>query len=215
MRSTSTPRISSFPFLAVAGGEMKVQRVSEHCYANIYVAEQFLYVRFEVDVAAASSAAGRALTSGAFPGGCPPTIGIAPSSPSSARTVARSSNSATRRCSFSTTKGTRAAKTTRRRLADLPDGKRMVDFAFEAGAPENPQWYNNLMANPEVTVETGQEKFKARATELKGAWSVTSTTTSKCALMPQFGEYEAKTTGDPRRRTRSHLTCPSSTTSPA
>ena len=40
-------------------------------------------------------------------------------------------------------------------LVYLPDGDRYVIFASKAGAPTNPDWYHNLMANPDVTIEVG------------------------------------------------------------
>ena len=41
------------------------------------------------------------------------------------------------------------------------DGDRIVIIASKAGAPSNPDWYYNLVANPEVTVELGTETFQA------------------------------------------------------
>ena len=37
-------------------------------------------------------------------------------------------------------------------------------FASYAGNPKNPPWYYNLLANPEVEVEVGNDKFNATAT---------------------------------------------------
>src|SRR6266550_7438003 len=41
-------------------------------------------------------------------------------------------------------------------------------FASKGGAPSNPDWYHNLVANPEVTVEVGTETYEATATPLIG-----------------------------------------------
>ena len=49
-------------------------------------------------------------------------------------------------------------------VAYLPDGDRFVIIASKAGAPTNPDWYYNLVANPQVGVEVGTEKFQALAT---------------------------------------------------
>ncbi|MCU0491618.1 MAG: nitroreductase family deazaflavin-dependent oxidoreductase [Chloroflexaceae bacterium] len=49
-------------------------------------------------------------------------------------------------------------------LAYFADGERLVVIASKAGAPTNPDWYYNLVANPTVTVEVGTETFQARAT---------------------------------------------------
>jgi deazaflavin-dependent oxidoreductase (nitroreductase family) len=44
------------------------------------------------------------------------------------------------------------------------DGDRLLVIASFAGAPEHPVWYTNLVADPRVTVEIGDETFPARAT---------------------------------------------------
>jgi deazaflavin-dependent oxidoreductase (nitroreductase family) len=43
------------------------------------------------------------------------------------------------------------------------DGDRLVIVASKGGAPTNPAWFVNLVADPVVTVEVGVETFKARA----------------------------------------------------
>jgi deazaflavin-dependent oxidoreductase (nitroreductase family) len=47
------------------------------------------------------------------------------------------------------------------------DGRRYV-FASKAGADTNPDWYRNLVAHPEVTVEVGTESYAATAVPLTG-----------------------------------------------
>jgi deazaflavin-dependent oxidoreductase (nitroreductase family) len=54
-------------------------------------------------------------------------------------------------------------------LMYMKDGDRFLVFASKGGAPTNPAWYHNLLANPTVTVELGNETFEARATEIRGA----------------------------------------------
>ena len=49
-------------------------------------------------------------------------------------------------------------------VACMQDGDRYMVFASKGGAPTNPDWYYNLIAQPLVTVEVGTEKFQARAT---------------------------------------------------
>ncbi len=49
------------------------------------------------------------------------------------------------------------------------DGDRLVVAAANAGAPAHPDWYFNLVANPEVTIEVGSERFQARARTAEGA----------------------------------------------
>lgn len=72
------------------------------------------------------------------------------------------------------------------------EGKRYI-FASYAGAPTHPDWYHNLVANPEVTVEVGTETFAATATpvsldERDRVYPV------QAELFPNFAEYETKTT---------------------
>ena len=44
------------------------------------------------------------------------------------------------------------------------DGERLVVIASKGGSPTHPDWYHNLLAHPEVTIELGEETFRARAT---------------------------------------------------
>jgi deazaflavin-dependent oxidoreductase (nitroreductase family) len=65
-------------------------------------------------------------------------------------------------------------------------------FASKAGAPDNPDWYHNLLVRPEVEVEFGKEHFTATATPITGAERDRIYTRQK-ELMPGFADYEAKT----------------------
>jgi deazaflavin-dependent oxidoreductase (nitroreductase family) len=49
------------------------------------------------------------------------------------------------------------------------DSDRLFVIASNAGAPKDPQWYRNLLADPSVTVELPGQEFKARAMPLEGA----------------------------------------------
>ena len=49
------------------------------------------------------------------------------------------------------------------------DGDRVLVIASNVGAPKHPQWYLNLLANPRVTVEIGDEAYPALATPTAGA----------------------------------------------
>ena len=73
------------------------------------------------------------------------------------------------------------------------DGDRYVIAASKGGAPSNPGWYHNLVANPRVTIETGGETFSATATVADGAkrdelWQ------RHAEQLPQFRDYPTKTT---------------------
>jgi deazaflavin-dependent oxidoreductase (nitroreductase family) len=75
----------------------------------------------------------------------------------------------------------------------LPDGERMVIFASKAGAPTNPAWYHNLVANPTATVELGTESFQARARIASGGERA-ELYNRQAELRPQFADYAEKTT---------------------
>ncbi|WP_433438863.1 nitroreductase/quinone reductase family protein [Nonomuraea sp. CA-141351] len=66
---------------------------------------------------------------------------------------------------------TTGAKSGRRRTNPavyLRDGERVLVFASNAGADAHPAWYHNVLANPRVIVELGEERFAARAAPLEG-----------------------------------------------
>jgi deazaflavin-dependent oxidoreductase (nitroreductase family) len=48
------------------------------------------------------------------------------------------------------------------------DNDRYVLIASMGGAPVDPQWYRNMVANPEVVVEVGTEQFDATVAEVTG-----------------------------------------------
>jgi deazaflavin-dependent oxidoreductase (nitroreductase family) len=75
----------------------------------------------------------------------------------------------------------------------LPDGDRMVIFASKAGAPTNPAWYHNLLANPSATVEVGSETLDVDATVTSGE-ERERLFERQAEAFPQFAEYAEKTT---------------------
>ncbi len=74
---------------------------------------------------------------------------------------------------------------------DLGKGSVAV-FASKGGAPTNPDWYYNLLANPEVTVEVGTETYPGRA-RLTGDDERTEIWERQKAVWPGFADYEKKT----------------------
>lgn len=60
-------------------------------------------------------------------------------------------------------KGARTGQWRVNPLMYLRDGERYVIFASRNGGPTHPDWYHNLVANPDVEVEVGAEKFSAKA----------------------------------------------------
>jgi deazaflavin-dependent oxidoreductase (nitroreductase family) len=77
-------------------------------------------------------------------------------------------------------------------LAYLADGDRYVIFASKAGAPENPAWYHNLLANPDTEVEVATATVPVRAVEATGE-ERDRLYAAMAAAAPQFREYEEKT----------------------
>ncbi|HUY38940.1 MAG TPA: nitroreductase family deazaflavin-dependent oxidoreductase [Candidatus Binataceae bacterium] len=90
-----------------------------------------------------------------------------------------------------TTKGAKSGKTYTTPLVYTRDGDRLVIIASKAGAPKNPDWYHNLVANSVITVEVGTEKFQARARVTSGA-ERERLYNAQAAQMPVFNEYRQK-----------------------
>jgi deazaflavin-dependent oxidoreductase (nitroreductase family) len=92
-----------------------------------------------------------------------------------------------------TTTGAKSGKRRTHPLVYLVDGDRYVIFASKAGAPTNPDWYHNLVAHPEVTVEVGTESYPATAVVLTGD-ERDRFYAEQARRYPGFAEYEEKTT---------------------
>lgn len=68
-----------------------------------------------------------------------------------------------------TTTGARTGAPHTTPLAYLPDGlSRVLVIASAGGAPKNPAWFHNLVADPRVTVESGSFTYEADAVVLAG-----------------------------------------------
>ena len=65
-------------------------------------------------------------------------------------------------------------------------------FASKAGAADNPDWYHNLLAHPEATVEIGTETLPVRA-RVAGAGERAPIWEKQKADYPGFADYERKT----------------------
>ncbi len=66
------------------------------------------------------------------------------------------------------TTGRRTGKHYTTPLAYQTDGDRLIVIAANVGATKNPDWYHNLVAHPQVTVEIGTETISAIATIVEG-----------------------------------------------
>jgi deazaflavin-dependent oxidoreductase (nitroreductase family) len=90
---------------------------------------------------------------------------------------------------------TTGAKSGRQRvnpLVYLPDGDRYVIIASKGGAPTNPDWYHNLVAHPDTTIDVGTETIPVSAEVLKGE-ERDRLYARQASLRPAFAEYQQKT----------------------
>lgn len=72
------------------------------------------------------------------------------------------------------------------------DDGSMVIVASKAGAPDNPDWYHNVTANPRFEVEVGAETFPVEAQEVP-AGERDEVWARIVAANPGFGAYQDKT----------------------
>ena len=92
-----------------------------------------------------------------------------------------------------TTTGARSGQRHTTPMMYVPDGNRLLVIASNAGAPAHPDWYHNLLAHPEVTVEVGTEIYDAIAVITEGEerqrlWN------KIVASYPFFTDHQAKIT---------------------
>ena len=91
-----------------------------------------------------------------------------------------------------TMRGARSGRTLKVPLMRVEHDGRYAAVASKGGAPEHPQWYHNLRANPEITLQDGTRSWPAVAREVVGAereewWP-------RCvAAYPPYADYQAKT----------------------
>jgi deazaflavin-dependent oxidoreductase (nitroreductase family) len=91
---------------------------------------------------------------------------------------------------------TRGAKSGEDRVHPLmyqAQGDDVAVFASYAGAPNNPAWFHNIVASPDVTAEIGTDTVPMRARVAEGEehdriWALQK------QIAPGFADYENKTT---------------------
>ena len=91
-----------------------------------------------------------------------------------------------------THRGARSGTERTNPLAAFRDGENYVVVASKGGAPTNPDWYHNLLANPEATIEVGTQRFAVTARvadepRRERLWAMIT------AANPAFAEYERNT----------------------
>jgi deazaflavin-dependent oxidoreductase (nitroreductase family) len=77
-------------------------------------------------------------------------------------------------------------------LVFLDEDGRTFIFASKGGADDNPGWFHNLKANPEIEIEIGTDTVDAIAVEVTGEERDRIYAIQK-EQQPQFAEYEANT----------------------
>ena len=73
-----------------------------------------------------------------------------------------------------------------------PDGERWVVVASKGGSPRHPQWYENLVAQPEATIEVRADEIPVRASTAEGderrrLWELMT------EAWPDYDNYQART----------------------
>jgi len=91
------------------------------------------------------------------------------------------------------TKGAKSQQERINPVACVKEGDRLAVIASKGGAPINPDWYYNVVANPLVRVEVGTEKFDARGSVAKEP-ERTRLYNKMVEMMPGFDDYRRKTT---------------------
>lgn len=92
------------------------------------------------------------------------------------------------------TKGAKSGLPRTNPLVYLPDGDRYVVIASKGGADTHPDWYHNLLADPNAEIEVGNgERFPVRATVVTGS-ERDDLYARQVERRPDFARYESKTT---------------------
>ena len=91
------------------------------------------------------------------------------------------------------TKGAKSGQERINPLACIRDDDRFAIIASKGGSDTHPDWYYNVIANPQVTVEFGAETFQAHATVAEEP-ERTRLYNKMVEVMPGFDGYRRKTT---------------------
>jgi deazaflavin-dependent oxidoreductase (nitroreductase family) len=90
-----------------------------------------------------------------------------------------------------TTTGRRSGRAHTTPVAFARDGDRLLVYASKGGAPRHPDWYWNLVADPNVVVEVGADRYDAVATPLRGE-ERDRLFAEQVERSPAFGDYQQK-----------------------
>jgi len=94
-----------------------------------------------------------------------------------------------------TTTGAKSGKERRTPLIRVTDGERYFVVASMGGAPQNPQWFHNMVANPEVTIQDRADVMQLTARvaspeEKAKFWPIA------VAAWPDYDKYQESTERD-------------------
>lgn len=92
-----------------------------------------------------------------------------------------------------TMKGAKSGKLRKVPVMRVEHGGAYAVVASLGGAPKNPVWYNNLIANPQVELQDGSERHDLVAREVTGEekalwWE------RAVAAYPDYADYQKRTT---------------------
>lgn len=91
-----------------------------------------------------------------------------------------------------TTVGARTGKLRKVPLMRVTHGGEYLAVASLGGAPQNPVWYHNLLADPRVELQDGPDRWDMVARELSGAERETWWARAVAAF-PSYADYAART----------------------
>jgi deazaflavin-dependent oxidoreductase (nitroreductase family) len=91
-----------------------------------------------------------------------------------------------------TTVGRKSGEQRTTPLIHRTDGEHWIVVASKGGAPEHPGWYENLLADPDATIQVKGEHIDVRASTASGdertrLWSLMT------EVWPAYDEYQTKT----------------------
>ena len=89
--------------------------------------------------------------------------------------------------------GAKSGKAYTTPLVFTRDGENYVIIASKGGAPADPEWFHNLRAHPDVTIEIGADTVPVRARVAEGEERA-RLYRAQADLMPNFDEYAKATT---------------------
>jgi len=94
-----------------------------------------------------------------------------------------------------TMRGRRSGKVRKAAVMRVEDNGTYAAVASKGGSPENPGWYHNLMAAPDITLQDGPDVYEMRAREVQGdekaEWWARA-----AAAWPAYEDYRTRTDRD-------------------